>query len=129
MARRTRPCPEPTCTALILPGESDCPHGHRTRRAQEGRARADAHRPTASERGYGAKHRRFRTAVLARDGYRCVLCGARANHADHHPLTRRELEARGMNPDDPRHGRALCHSCHSSETARHDGGFGNPIRT
>ncbi|MEU6709988.1 hypothetical protein ABZ897_00800 [Nonomuraea sp. NPDC046802] len=37
--------------------------------------------------------------------------------ADHHPLSRRELVARGLDPDDPQYGRGLCTSCHGKETA------------
>ncbi|WP_433406947.1 hypothetical protein [Streptomyces sp. CA-146814] len=46
-------------------------------------------------------------------------------HADHWPLSKRELVARGLDEHDPRRGRGLCHSCHSSETARHQPGGWN----
>jgi 5-methylcytosine-specific restriction protein A len=46
-------------------------------------------------------------------------------HADHWPLSRRELTEQGLDPDDPRHGRGLCARCHSSETARHQPGGWN----
>jgi 5-methylcytosine-specific restriction protein A len=47
-----------------------------------------------------------------------------ATVADHWPLSRRELAERGMDPDDPAHGRGLCHGCHSKETAiNQPGGF------
>ncbi|MER7155437.1 holin, partial [Streptomyces lydicus] len=52
-------------------------------------------------------------------------CGQRSAHADHYPLSRRELVARGDDPDDPRHGRGLCGPCHSSETAQHQPGGWN----
>jgi 5-methylcytosine-specific restriction protein A len=46
--------------------------------------------------------------------------------ADHWPVDRRELVARGMNPDDPSGGRGLCASCHGKETAIHQpGGWAN----
>lgn len=44
--------------------------------------------------------------------------------ADHYPLSRKELLARGLDPDDPRHGRGLCKRCHDQETAdRQPGGW------
>jgi 5-methylcytosine-specific restriction protein A len=48
-----------------------------------------------------------------------------SQHADHHPLSRRELVERGLNPDDPKHGRGLCHAHHSSETSQHQPGGWN----
>jgi 5-methylcytosine-specific restriction protein A len=82
-------------------------------------------RPSAAARGYDAEHRSFRTAVLQRDPV-CVMpgCTSPSAHADHWPLSRRQLEAHGMNANDPANGRGLCHSHHSQETARHQpGGF------
>jgi 5-methylcytosine-specific restriction enzyme A len=77
----------------------------------------DRQRGSSSARGYGAEHRdRFRAGVLRRDDYTCVLCGAEAKVADHFPLTRRELVAQGLDPNDPARGRALCQSCHSRHT-------------
>lgn len=87
------------------------------------RQAADKRRGTPKERGYtGAGHRSFRTVVLERDAT-CVLCrDAPANVADHYPLSRRELVARGLDPNDPRAGRGLCLRCHSIETAVHQPG-------
>jgi 5-methylcytosine-specific restriction protein A len=45
-------------------------------------------------------------------------CGERSTDADHFPLDRRELERRGLDPDDPAYGRGLCGAHHRSETAR-----------
>lgn len=57
-------------------------------------------------------------AVLARDPL-CVICGIRISTvADHHPLERRELVARGLDPNDPERGRGLCSGCHNAKTAR-----------
>ena len=72
---------------------------------------------------------RFRTAVLERD-INCVLCIAAARWtpatvADHWPLSRRELLDRGMDPDDPEHGRGLCEPCHAKETAANQPGGWN----
>lgn len=92
-------------------------------RCDDHRAEAEQQRGTARQRGYGRQHeQRFRPGVLARDPI-CVLCRlAPSVHADHHPLSRRDLEAQGLDADDPRHGRGLCGPCHSSETARHQPG-------
>jgi 5-methylcytosine-specific restriction protein A len=78
---------------------------------------ADRQRGSSTARGYGAEHRdSFRAGVLARDNYQCVLCGAEAKVADHHPLTRRELVKQGLDPNDPARGRSLCAPCHSRHT-------------
>lgn len=95
-------------------------------RCPDHRQQAEAKRGSARQRGYGREHEQtFRPAVLARDRV-CVLCGkAPAVHADHHPLSRRELTEQGLDPNDPRHGRGLCGPCHSSETAQHQPGGWN----
>jgi 5-methylcytosine-specific restriction protein A len=104
-------------------------------RCEQHRREAEQRRGTARQRGYGRRHEtRFRPAVLARDP-RCVCtdtehehgqpCGATSVHADHWPLSRRELVARGLDPDDPRRGRGLCGPCHSSSTAREQPGGWN----
>lgn len=123
------PCVEASCPHL-RPRGGDCPLGHVTTRRQVTQRRTDANRPTAKARGYDANHeRRFRRPVLRRDPI-CVLCGtAPSAHADHWPRTRRQLIDSGLDPNDPRHGRGLCGPCHSSETAKHDGGFGNTLRS
>ncbi|NJP93924.1 holin [Nonomuraea sp. FMUSA5-5] len=113
--RQRKPCTEPGCPNLSDSGRCDpC------------RADAEAQRGTAAERGYGAGHRdRFRAGVL-RKHPTCVLCRARpSRHADHYPLSRRQLEAAGEDPNDPRHGRGLCEPCHNTETARRQPGGWN----
>jgi len=56
----------------------------------------------------------------------CVLCNeALSTVADHWPLSRRELSARGMDPDDPQYGRGLCDHCHNQETAANQPGGWN----
>ena len=85
-------------------------------------------RPSAALRGYDEEHRqRFRAGVLERYPV-CALCCRPSTHADHYPMTRRELVECGLDANDPRYGRGLCASCHSSETNLHDGGFGHPRR-
>ena len=82
-------------------------------------------RGTARQRGYGKRHEdRFRRGVLDAQPV-CVLCRrAPATEADHYPRSRQQLEAEGLDADDPQYGRGLCKPCHSSETAKHQpGGF------
>lgn len=128
MPPRYTPCPEPGCPELHDRKAGDCPSGHAKAKRKAAQQRTDAARPNARARGYDGNHERlFRRAVLARDP-RCVLCGLLpSQHADHHPHTRAELVRQGKNPNDPHWGRGLCHPCHSTVTARNDGGYGNPI--
>lgn len=78
----------------------------------------------ASRGAYGTAWQRARRAFLYAHPW-CVLCGRAANVADHHPVSRRDLVARGeAKPDAPRHLRPLCTLCHNKETARlQPGGF------
>lgn len=103
-------------------------------RCEDHRRQAEQKRGTARQRGYGKLHeQRFRPGVLARDPH-CVCtdeghghgtpCGKPSVHADHHPLSRRQLVDQGEDPNDPKHGRGLCHSCHSRSTSTEQpGGF------
>ncbi|MFB4285684.1 hypothetical protein ACBJ59_61230 [Nonomuraea sp. MTCD27] len=113
--RQRTPCTTPGCSELTTSGRcTDC------------RAQAQAERGTAAERGYDQAHRdRFRPGVL-RKHPTCVLCRTRpSRHADHYPLSRRQLVEAGLDPNDPRHGRGLCESCHNTETARRQPGGWN----
>ncbi|MGK4583471.1 holin [Kitasatospora sp. HPMI-4] len=103
-----------------------CPEYTTGGRCDEHRRAADRARGTTSQRGYGRGHRtRFRPAVLARDPV-CVLCKQQpSQHADHWPLSRRELVDAGMDPDDPQHGRGLCQRCHARSTAAEQPGGWN----
>ena len=51
-----------------------------------------------------------RRTVLERDEHTCQLCRAPATHVDHQPPVT-TLLARGLDPFDPDHCRALCASC------------------
>jgi 5-methylcytosine-specific restriction protein A len=112
--RRARsPCSTPGCPEITDLGRSRCASCIIT---------AEQTRGTAAQRGYGRGHTTFRRLVLRRDPI-CVRCReAPATAADHHPLSRRDLVERGLNPNDPVHGRGLCHRCHSIETAAHQPG-------
>ncbi len=117
MPRAAQPCTTPGCPELVPPGTSRCQAcqvAQRTTQRQRRDKEAHAH---YNSRG----HRRFRRLVLARDRL-CVLCGAVATEADHYPVDRRELQARGLDVNDPANGRGLCKSCHSRETAKHQPG-------
>jgi 5-methylcytosine-specific restriction protein A len=105
-------CPE------LVDGGGRCPRHRRT---------AERHRGSAHQRGYNTTgHQAFRAQVLAANDGICVLCGlAPATVADHWPLSRRELELRGLDPDDPQHGRPLCKGCHDTQTATHQPGGWN----
>lgn len=116
----------PSRTAWRVCSQPGCPEFTQRGRCDDHRSEAEQRRGSARQRGYGKAHEtRFRPGVLARDPV-CVLCdNAPSVHADHWPLGRRELTARGLDPDDPKHGRGLCGPCHSSETAQHQPGGWN----
>lgn len=115
MPRAARTCNR--CPAVITTG-SRCDTC--TRAAEQ--ARGSAH-----QRGYTSTgHQHFRTAVLRRDPI-CVQCHTEwATVADHYPTSRRDLEATGLDPNDPTKGRGLCKPCHDRETAANQpGGWNN----
>jgi 5-methylcytosine-specific restriction protein A len=106
-AKAWRVCTNPDCPE-IHQGQGRCPNC----RGQADKAR----RPDGNPYGT-AGHRRFRAAVLTRDPI-CTLCDiAVSTVADHHPLERKELALRGLDPDDPDRGRGLCKRCHDTHTA------------
>jgi 5-methylcytosine-specific restriction enzyme A len=111
MPRAARTCS--SCPAIVT-GTGRCPACTR---------KADRARGTATERGYNTPgHQRFRHHVLARDPI-CVMCRAAwSTVADHHPMSRRDLELAGLDPNDPARGRGLCARCHSIATAEHQPG-------
>ena len=119
MARGLTVCPTPGCPQLTPGG-----------RCGTCRRKAEAERGTAAQRGYDNQHRTiFRPKVLARAGYICQAnlpgCAGTATVADHYPLSRRELVEAGLNPNNPKYGRALCKPCHDRETARNQPGGWN----
>lgn len=116
MARALRVCTISGCPELVVSG-----------RCTTHRRDADQERGSATERGYGHRHRiRFRDGVLRRDPL-CVCtdaghghgpqCLAPATVADHHPRGRRDLVRLRLDPDDPRYGRGLCKGCHDRHTS------------
>lgn len=121
---RWRVCSTPGCPEYTQHGKCDT---HRREAEQQ--------RGSARHRGYDRDHEtRFRKPVLQRDP-KCVCtaeghghrgpCGQPSRHADHHPHSRRELQAMGLDPNDPQYGRGLCGPCHSSHTAQHQPGGWN----
>ena len=111
------PCSTPGCSNLVA-------HG----RCAEHEKQAEKQRGSADKRGYGTRWQRIRKAYLYRHPW-CTLCGAMATVADHYPLSRRELVARGADPDAPSNLRPLCATCHNRETAQHQpGGWANEHR-
>jgi 5-methylcytosine-specific restriction protein A len=109
--RALKPCSTHGCGEVIPQGTSRCADCDR---------KADRLR---GSRGYQtAGHRRFRRRVLDRDPLCVVCCEAVSTVADHYPMSRRELEAAGLDPNDPARGRGVCARCHNRETARHQPG-------
>lgn len=108
----------------------DGPAGRCPECAERARRDSDQRRGGARQRGYDTEHeQRFRTVVLARDPV-CMLCGQLPSTvADHWPMSRRELERRGLDPNDPAYGRGLCDDCDKQQTARRQpGGWADPTR-
>ena len=119
MARAKRLCSTRRCPTVV-------PRGQRDNRCDECRRKAEQARGTAHQRGYDHTHAdTFRADVLARHPI-CQRClRVRSTVADHWPLSRRELVARDLDPNDPVHGRGLCAACHGIETANNQPGGWN----
>lgn len=112
-----RVCSTPGCPTLHQ-GVGKCP---------DCKAKADKQRRPQGNPYRTPGHRlRFREGVLARNP-RCVctdtghghdgMCGQLATIADHYPIERVDLVTQGADPDDPKHGRGLCKTCHDKHTA------------
>lgn len=85
-----------------------------------------SNRPTAAQRGYGARWQRVRAAYLRRNPL-CVLCQRvgqvrTATVVDH--ITPHKGDQALM--WDPANFQALCKDHHDLKTASEDGAFGNP---
>lgn len=75
-------------------------------------------RANATDRGYDAKWRRNRARFLKANPS-CTDCGQPATVADHDPVSRRDLIARGeKHPDAWRHLKPRCKPCHDRRTGR-----------
>jgi 5-methylcytosine-specific restriction protein A len=105
------PCSVPGCPELTTGG-----------RCAEHKREANKDRASRGGAVYTTRWQRVRKAYIYKHPW-CVLCAKAATVADHFPLSRRELEAKGdPNPDSPKHLRPLCTSCHNKETAKHQPG-------
>lgn len=108
-----RPCTYPGCAALVADGR--CVQ-HRAVVRKQSRERT----PNL----YGRKWQQYRLHYLRAHSL-CVHCAQRgvltpANEVDHITPHRGDMRL-FWNHDNHQ---ALCHSCHSTKTARYDGGFG-----
>lgn len=79
-------------------------------RERERKARHDANRPTASQRGYGTKWRAARATFLEQNPT-CLRCGAPATIVDHIIPHRGDLTKRGLFWN-RRNWQPLCKPCH-----------------
>lgn len=91
----------PACAAAACPG---------TRKR-----RADAARPSAAQRGYGARWQATARGWLRRHRW-CVRCGALATVLDHIKPHRGDVQLFW----DRRNWQSLCKRCHDSKTATED---------
>lgn len=88
-------------------------HPHPPRRSTQ------APRPSSYQQGYDAAWVKISKRIrLQRPVCETPTCGAPSEHVDHIDGDNTNHEEWNL--------QALCHSCHSRKTARHDGGFGNP---
>ncbi len=107
------PCNQAGCP--MLTGGRYC-DAHAKKNEQE----YDLARGTATERGYGVKHRKWRSVILNRDPL-CVLCLRKgivvpSTEADHIDGNNRNLSYDN--------GQGLCKGCHSAKTAREQSRWG-----
>jgi 5-methylcytosine-specific restriction protein A len=107
----TRVCGQVGCPKILTDGSTKCA-AHA--------ARPKDTRPSASARGYDSKWRRNSARFLKAHPV-CAWpgCSKPSEHADHWPMSRRELVAAGVeHPDAWQHLRPLCASHHNSRSAR-----------
>jgi 5-methylcytosine-specific restriction enzyme A len=75
-------------------------------------------RPSSTQQGYNALWAMLSLRVRTEEPIcRTPRCGRASEHTDHIDGDRTNWERWNL--------QALCRPCHSSKTARHDGGFGN----
>lgn len=112
-------CASPRCQQVVDVGERYCQEHKDAEKAKE-KARG-----TSAERGYDHKWRAARKRYL-REHYLCVECVKKGKY----------IEATEVDHIKPHRGdkklfwakenwQPLCESCHSTKTAKYDGGFGN----
>ncbi len=108
-----RPCTAPGCHERVAGG-----------RCQRHARLAGRQRDTWTHL-YGREWPRLRLEYLAAHPW-CRLCARMATVADHHPKGIRLLRKAGVPDPHAEHRlRALCHDCHSRETARREPGGWN----
>jgi 5-methylcytosine-specific restriction protein A len=110
-----KPCPKAGCPSLISRKERYCPTHTRVEDLAY-----DATRGTAASRGYDARHRAWRKAILARDPF-CKIgmkCGgsAQSTVADHITPLR---QGGGWGTEN---GQGCCEPCHNWKRATSDKG-------
>lgn len=82
--------------------------------------RKDDNRPSAAERGYDWKWRKYAKDYL-REHSICAICGAPATCVDHKDMTAdMMMDAYGSFDYDPSHYQALCSSCNARKGVRED---------
>lgn len=94
------------CGCVVAPGDR-CPH--MIQRDRERKARHDAERPTARERGYDSKWDKERAAYLKAHPC-CVMCGAPSRVVDHKTPHRGDKKLFWSRSN----WQPLCTPCHSS---------------
>ena len=115
MARALKVCSTAGCPTLVPSGRCD-----------QCKRQAERKRGSAAQRGYGHAWAKWAKRYLTRHPFcdiRLDGCTGLATLPDHHPVSRRDLVARGVRqPDQDRYCRAACAHCHGVETARHQPG-------
>ena len=109
-----KPCAGRRCPLLVESGTRYCQLC-----LKELRRQADASRPTAVQRGYGARWRKVRLLVLFEEPL-CRQCDQPSTVVDH-------ITPHRGNPGlmwGRENMQGLCKQCHDRKTATTDGGFG-----
>jgi 5-methylcytosine-specific restriction enzyme A len=105
------PCNHPGCPAVVF-GAYCAAHDRARQQAQ------DKQRGSSHARGYGARWRKLRDLVLHEEPI-CRVCKRKASTDVDHivPKSRGGTDARANL-------QGLCKPCHSTKTAKEDGGWG-----